>query len=343
MDPRPAVPEVPEMPPASREPPVVSAIAGSRVAATAGDAETGVEPCLLAFEALRRHVAGAEDAAAAVQPCRRERTRQAQHESLLAHKRELGMTMEELRSNMRVMQEDCERCSVEAQAASAAQASSRALATKARDELDKVSNQLWRSGQQSLEHLEACSRLRGELARSSQDFGAIAELEERSKAAVRSEVEQLRHVVADLEARLRAKSAEIGRLTQANAHSAEDVAVAAARWRAARAECAASLDAGPLGLCVAALRRSPAAAPGTPCCRQRSAERADGLPEHGSLEGRIHDRDAAADCEEAAACGMQLQGIAELQAAARHGEAKLEALRQEIRHLTEVTPVASRR
>ncbi|CAK0812890.1 unnamed protein product [Prorocentrum cordatum] len=253
--------------------------------------------------------------------------------------------MEELRSNMRVMQEDCERCSVEAQEASAAQASARALATKARDELDKVSNQLWRSGQQSLEHLEARGRLRGELARSSQDFGALAELEDRSKAAVRSEVEQLQHVVADLEARLRAKSAEIGRLTQANAHAAKDAAAAAARWRALRAECAAALDAGPLGLCMAALRWPPAAAPGTPCSRSADAERVDGLPGHtdGLPESRIHGRDAAADGESAAVCGVELQGIAELRAAARHGEEKLEALRQEIRRLTEAAPAAAAR
>merc|ERR1711924_584499 len=99
---------------------------------------------------------------------------------------------------------------------------------------------------------------------------------------------------------------------------------------------------GPLGLCVAALRGSPATAPGTPCSRQRIAEHADGLPEHGSLESRIHGRDAAADCEDAAACGVQLQSVAELQAAARLGEEELEALRQEIRHLTEATPAASR-
>lgn len=182
--------------------------------------------------------------------------------ALLAEKRNLGASMEELRATMRSVQEQCERCTVETRSTTALQASARTLLVSTLDELSKVHAQLRRSTQQAADHIEARRRLTQALSESADNFQTFIAQEVEAQSAIQHEVVQLQQVVRDLESRLRSKSGEIDRLVRANGKASEEVAVLMANWRREHDDCLASLEDSPLDTCTEFLsklaRRQPA-------------------------------------------------------------------------------------
>jgi len=187
---------------------------------------------------------------------------------LLAEKRSLGRSMEDLRATMRSVQEQCERCTVEMRNTTAVEASARTMLLSTHDELAKVHAQLRRATQQAADHIEARRRLGQALTEFAESFQNIVGQEVEAHAAIDHEVSQLKQVVHDLENRLRSKSGEIDRLVRANVKASEEVTALMADWRRERDDCLASLEDSPLEICTEFLatlakggRERPAPAP----------------------------------------------------------------------------------
>mmetsp|Transcript_131461 Transcript_131461/g.408678 ORF Transcript_131461/g.408678 Transcript_131461/m.408678 type:complete len:260 (-) Transcript_131461:45-824(-) len=192
-------------------------------------------------------------------PSWRDASMEAQGEArgnLLAEKRSVGGSMEELRATMRSVQEQCERCTVETRNSTAMYASSRTMLVSTHDELAKVHAQLRRATQQASDHLEARRRLGHALTDCAESFQNIIGQEVEAHAAIQNEVLQLQQVVRDLESRLRNSSGEMDRLVRANAKASAEVTALMVSWRQEHDECLAGLEEdSPLDACTEFLGR----------------------------------------------------------------------------------------
>jgi len=224
--------------------------------------------CASTLEHVRRCMVGTENPLVAASPGAEVEAQQQARRALLEEKRVLGNAMEELRSTMRGLQEDGERCIHSSRTSASRLLASRALTSASQDEVNKVKGQLRRSREQVAEHVEATMQLREELQLCAGAFSDAVSQEADAHVAMRQEVEQLTQVTEDLEARLRAKSHDIAKAKEANLEAASRVAAALEQWATSHRTRTAAIDQGPLGDCLDALR---SVASGQPSQRTRTS------------------------------------------------------------------------
>eukprot|EP00429_Kryptoperidinium_foliaceum_P072947 CAMPEP_0176054716 /NCGR_PEP_ID=MMETSP0120_2-20121206/27228_1 /TAXON_ID=160619 /ORGANISM="Kryptoperidinium foliaceum, Strain CCMP 1326" /LENGTH=386 /DNA_ID=CAMNT_0017388189 /DNA_START=81 /DNA_END=1239 /DNA_ORIENTATION=+ len=210
--------------------------------------------CAKLLADARAEFLGPEDASVAGIPAPEMTQPHAMRQALLEEKRALGVSMEALRSTMRSLQEEGETCTTRARASAADYLASECLLLAVQDNFRKVRNQLRRSREQVEEHEQANDKFRQQLEACAFALGDTIAQESEAHEAMRQEVEQLRQVTEDLEARLRTKASEIERLSGANAVAVRKVGAATERWRLARRQRASDVDRGPIGICLSTLR-----------------------------------------------------------------------------------------
>lgn len=207
------------------------------------------------LEAVRSRMLGTEDPKVAASPGAEVEAQQHSRRALLEDKKLLGTAMEELRSTMRALQEEGERCTVRSRSSAARFLATKSLATASQDEIEKIHGQLRRAREQLAEHTEARSRLQEELHLCATAFGEAVAVEVEAHAGMRQEVEQLTQVTEDLEGRLRTKAHDIERARASNSEAALKVSSALERWQRARSSRSSQVEAGPLGACLKVLQQ----------------------------------------------------------------------------------------
>lgn len=217
-----------------------------------------VTACSQILEAARAYALGPESPAAAASAGPQVEAQHQKRQGLLEEKRLLAVTMEELRSTMRGLQEEGEKATAAAHSSSVRALATRTMVFASQDELDKVREQIRRSREQVAQHAEANGRLTRELHSCTAAFSEAIAAEMDSHANIQQEVEMLTKVTEDLESRLRNKTHDIEQARESNAEARAMVATATENWRRAHRLRATAFERGPIGACLSLLQQAQA-------------------------------------------------------------------------------------